>query len=128
MGDVDTVAITLTFPSGVLATIHLSRHATYHYDQRLEVHCDKGMLQCGNEAADIVQTFGSNSVQGALPHFSFPQRYRVAYAAELDHFVQVLSGECDRLLVTRDEVNLVSAIATACEESLRTQQPVQFSL
>ena len=37
MGDVDTIAIMLKFPSGVLATINLSRHSSYGYDQRLEV-------------------------------------------------------------------------------------------
>ena len=37
MGDVDTTLITLTFPSGVLASIDLSRNASYGYDQRCEV-------------------------------------------------------------------------------------------
>ena len=38
MGDVDTVAIVLKFPSsGVVASIDLSRHSQYGYDQRLEV-------------------------------------------------------------------------------------------
>ena len=35
--DVDTVVIVLTFPSGVLASVNLSRHSTYGYDQRMEV-------------------------------------------------------------------------------------------
>ena len=37
IGDVDTIAIILKFPSGVLATIELCRHSSYGYDQRLEV-------------------------------------------------------------------------------------------
>ena len=37
MGDVDTVAIVMKFKSGVMATIDLSRHSSYGYDQRLEV-------------------------------------------------------------------------------------------
>ena len=37
MNDVDTIAIVLKFPSGTLATIDLSRHSSYGYDQRLEV-------------------------------------------------------------------------------------------
>ena len=56
IGDVDTVAIVLTFPSGAIATVHLSRHSTYHYDQRLEVHGERGMLSCGNPPADSVST------------------------------------------------------------------------
>ena len=37
LGDVDTIAIILKFPSGVLGSIDLSRHSSYGYDQRLEV-------------------------------------------------------------------------------------------
>jgi len=37
IGDVDKVVIVLKFPSGVLASIDLSRHSQYGYDQRLEV-------------------------------------------------------------------------------------------
>ena len=52
-GDVDTAAIILTFPSGVIATIHLSRHSTF-YDQRLEVHGDKGVVSVSNPPASSV--------------------------------------------------------------------------
>ena len=37
INDYDTIAIVLTFPSGVIATIDLCRHSSYGYDQRLEV-------------------------------------------------------------------------------------------
>ena len=38
IGDVDTIVVTLKFPSGVLAVCDLSRHASYGYDMRLEVY------------------------------------------------------------------------------------------
>jgi predicted dehydrogenase len=37
IGDYDTVAVVLSFPSGTLGIIDLSRNSTYGYDQRLEV-------------------------------------------------------------------------------------------
>lgn len=37
LSDVDTIAIILKFPSGILGSIDLSRHSSYGYDQRLEV-------------------------------------------------------------------------------------------
>ena len=37
VGDVDTIAIILKFPSGVLAMLDLSRHSSYGYDIRIEV-------------------------------------------------------------------------------------------
>eukprot|EP00117_Sycon_ciliatum_P029825 scpid68075/ scgid23656/ Uncharacterized oxidoreductase YrbE len=128
MGDVDSVAIILTFPSGVLATIHLSRHSTYNYDQRLEVKCTQGLLQCGNVSPDIVQCFQSEAIKSTLPHESFPQRYAEAYAAELDHFIDVLSGSVPRISVTREDVRWVSEIATACGTSLRSECPVKLPL
>ena len=35
--DFDTIAIVLSFPSGVIGTIAVSRYSTYGYDQRAEV-------------------------------------------------------------------------------------------
>ena len=37
IGDVDTIVVTLRFPSGALAVSDLSRHSSYGYDMRLEV-------------------------------------------------------------------------------------------
>ena len=50
--DHDNVLISLTFPSGSLGSIDLSRFANYGYDQRLEVFGAKGMLQAKNEFPD----------------------------------------------------------------------------
>ena len=36
--DVDIVAIVMKFPSGIIATVDISRYSTYGYDQRMEVH------------------------------------------------------------------------------------------
>ena len=37
MNDVDTVVIVMKSPSNIIATLDLSRHASYGYDQRIEV-------------------------------------------------------------------------------------------
>ena len=47
--DHDNVQITMTFSSGTIASIDLSRFANYGYDQRVEVFGAKGMLQAKNE-------------------------------------------------------------------------------
>ena len=48
-GDVDTAVVTLKTASGRLCQINNSRRATYGYDQRIEVHGAKGMLQAANQ-------------------------------------------------------------------------------
>lgn len=45
MDDIDTAVVTLTFASGLLATVDTSRIAAYGYDQRIEAFGDKGMCQ-----------------------------------------------------------------------------------
>ena len=44
INDVDTIAIVMKFPSGVLSIIDLSRHSSYGYDQRLEVSLSIGLI------------------------------------------------------------------------------------
>jgi myo-inositol 2-dehydrogenase/D-chiro-inositol 1-dehydrogenase len=45
LGDVDTVAITLKFPSNVIATIDLSRLAAYGHHQTLEVRIEGNIIR-----------------------------------------------------------------------------------
>ena len=46
--DVDTMVITMKFPSGTISINDLSRHSTYGYDQRIEVHmhCITDIVLC----------------------------------------------------------------------------------
>ena len=44
IGDFDTIAINLKFPSGVLGYVDLSRHSSFGYDQRLEVSLNNNHL------------------------------------------------------------------------------------
>lgn len=50
--DVDTIVITMKFPSGVISLIDLSRHSTYGYDQRIEV-CFCSAYACNLIVTDI---------------------------------------------------------------------------
>jgi myo-inositol 2-dehydrogenase/D-chiro-inositol 1-dehydrogenase len=90
--DHDTVAINMTFPSGAMAMIDLSRFACYGYDQRLEVFGPGGMLKAGNQMSLGVEGYKSGSVQESPIWYSFPSRYDEAYKRELDHFLNVLQG------------------------------------
>ena len=51
-GDIDTAVVIMETKSGKVAQISNSRRATYGYDQRVEAHGDKGMLQCRECARD----------------------------------------------------------------------------
>ena len=51
--DVDTAIIMMKFENGALGVIDNSRAAHYGYDQRTEVHCDKGCVQVSNDLNDM---------------------------------------------------------------------------
>eukprot|EP00794_Sanderia_malayensis_P015319 gene15319-16896_t len=123
--DVDTVAITLKFPSGVLAVIDLSRFAAYGYDQRLEAFGDAGMLQSKNQTPTSVCLSDGRGVCDDVIMYSFPQRYATAYENELNHFLDVIEGsDC---IITKQDVLAASRVAQACQQSHEIGQSIKLS-
>jgi len=92
-GDIDTCFVVMRFPSGSMATISNSRRSGYGYDQRLELHGEKGVLTAKNLHEDAVELWTDAGCKYAKPEFFFLQRYEAAYQAEWDHFVSVLDGK-----------------------------------
>lgn len=91
-GDIDTAFVVMTFPSGAMATISNSRRSGYGYDQRIELHGEKGLLTANNIKENAVEQWGENGCVAAKPEFFFLQRYAAAYQAEWAHFVDVVAG------------------------------------
>ena len=124
-GDVDTIAIVMKFPSGVIAQIDMSRYSSYGYDQRIEVHGDKGMIIAANAKRSTVTRFSPLGECSDVLLHSFPQRYQYAYENELDHFVDVMLGEKE-LISTKKDAVAVMKIAKICEESYQTSKVIKF--
>ena len=55
-------------------------------DQRIEVLGSKGMLQAENPRQTTVILSNENGSTTDVTPYSFPERYVVTYATELDHF------------------------------------------
>lgn len=91
--DVDTCFIVMRFPSGAMVTISNSRRSGYGYDQRLELHGEKGVLTAKNLNEDAVELWTETGCDYAKPVFFFLERYKAAYIAEWAHFVDVLNGK-----------------------------------
>lgn len=93
-GDVDTAVVSMTTQSGKLASISNSRRASYGYDQRIEVHGTKGMIQAQNVLESTVVTSTETGVRSEKPMHFFLERYAAAYQTEWDGFVRlVLDGD-----------------------------------
>jgi myo-inositol 2-dehydrogenase/D-chiro-inositol 1-dehydrogenase len=92
-GDIDSAMITLKTASGKLAQIVNSRRASYGYDQRIEIHGSKGMLEARNVNESTVTSHTETGVNGPKPLHFFLERYEAAYRAELDTFIRSLNDE-----------------------------------
>ncbi len=90
-GDYDSVSVILRTASGRQAVISNSRRATYGYDQRIEVHGSKGMAAAENQRPVSIEIADGNGYTRPPLHDFFMTRYTEAYAAEIAHFVAVVT-------------------------------------
>ena len=88
IGDVDAAMVTLRAASGALIHISSSRRCAYGCDQRVEAFGARGMLPALNRHPTTVVASGAERTGAGDPVLDFfIERYREAYDAEVDHFV-----------------------------------------
>jgi myo-inositol 2-dehydrogenase/D-chiro-inositol 1-dehydrogenase len=128
LDDVDTAAVVLRTESGALAQISNSRRAAYGYDQRIEVHGEKGMLRAENRAPTTVSAWSADGVTLDRPPRSLLERYDEAYRAELAHFLTAVEEPDQPLLIGPHDGRQALILAEACAESLRRRRPIELRL
>jgi len=129
MGDADIVIVTMSFASGLLATVDTSRVAAYGYDQRVEVFGEKGMLSVQNELSNTVKCATEMGHMAPPALFSFPQRYKHTYTTELSEFCGMIqqspmATELDEVVMRHQPLEKV---ATAAELSWRLGRKILLS-
>lgn len=122
-GDVDTAIIILHFADGRLAVIKNSRRAAYGYDQRIELLGSKGLLQAGNVLENTITRITTDGATSARPEFFFLERYKRAYEAEWNAFVNAIQNKTALPVTLDDGVNAL-ALAEAATLSAKTGQTV----
>ncbi|ANQ23796.1 inositol 2-dehydrogenase [Vibrio natriegens] len=125
LGDIDTAIVTIKFQSGAIATIMNSRRSGYGYDQRLELHGDKGLLCAGNVYENQVSCWTASGKSSAPPEHFYLQRYKDAYAAELEHFIEVMQGKMKSSCSGQDGQKAL-LMAIKAQESLNNNKEVYF--
>ena len=83
--------MTLRTRNGALCQINTSRRAAYGYDQRFEVLGSHGLLRAGNLRPTQVVAWSEQSISSDKPEAFFLERYREAYALEIEHFLDALN-------------------------------------
>lgn len=117
-GDVDTAAVTLTTASGRICQISNSRRASYGYDQRIEVHGQRGMLRAENMLETTVESATAEGFKRAPTLHFFLERYEAAYAAEMRAFIAAIAAGDAPNPSIRDGLQaqiLADAAARSCE-------------
>jgi len=123
-GDIDTAVISLKFTNGALGIIENSRKAVYGYDQRVEVFGAKGTAMADNNTPTSMIVLNESGTIRDKPLYFFLERYKTAFVAEMQAFVDAIREDKPTLVSGKDGLVPV-LIAMAAKESLKTGKPVQ---
>lgn len=124
-GDFDTTMIVMRTASGAQCHINNCRSSAYGYDQRVEVFGDDGMLATGNRRPHELRKFSARATEAAAPYLHFfIERYRQAFAAELDAFVAAVEGKA-RPVVGFDDGHKALLLAEAAKRSAESGRVVR---
>jgi len=124
--DFDNVDCMLKFDNGILATIDVSRKAIYGYDQRITCLGDKGMVTAENRQPTTVEHATEHSISQDPYCYSFPTRYKEAYSAEIEHYLDLITGVAQKAVIQHADVHNNAIIAHALEESARKGHPIRL--
>lgn len=125
-GDVDTAIVTLQFKNGALGVIDDSRRTTYGYDQRMEVHGEKGCIQVSNIISSTVTLNNEKGVLYDKPVNFFLERYNNAFIEEEKTFFEVVNKDKPAPVTVVDGLQSI-LIAMAAKKSFIENRPVKIS-
>jgi myo-inositol 2-dehydrogenase/D-chiro-inositol 1-dehydrogenase len=126
LGDIDTALLTLKLYSGAIGIINVCRETNYGYDQQVEVLGSKGSILAQNRRPTSVVLSRKDGVFMDQPLYSFIERYKQAYIAELYGFINCLEDGGKPTVDGYDALNAV-LIAVAAQQSLKLNQPVSLN-
>jgi myo-inositol 2-dehydrogenase/D-chiro-inositol 1-dehydrogenase len=123
MHDVDTALAMIKFENGIIASIDNCRHASYGYDQRVEVYNHQEIWSVNNCHQNAIGHWDKDGYhQGQLQNF-FMQRYQGAYFNQIKHFVDCLKNNTSPL-VNGEDGRLAVQLAQAALQSYQQQIPI----
>ena len=125
--DIDTAMIIMKSESGVLCHINNSRHASYGYDQRVELFGNKGMLISDNQTSTSVTKYNNETTDSKDPILNFfIERYDVAYKNQLENFINCIINK-KPTTVNFEDGRKALIIANAAYDSLENKKIVKIN-
>jgi scyllo-inositol 2-dehydrogenase (NAD+) len=120
IGDIDNAIINLTFQSGGLGAVHLSRNAVFGYDIRTEIWGTKGSLQIGYfQQTPLLVMTKEGITHDVVPYFM--ERFEGAYLAQIQSFIDAVVNDREPAVSGVDalETMKVSLAATLSQREQR---------
>ena len=124
--DIDTAIVSIELENGALAVITNSRRASYGYDQRAEVHGEKGALSCSNDTSNTLVISSKDGIIHEKPLYFFLERYLNAYRTEIEIFVDSVINNKETP-VTIEEAYQSLLLAKAAQKSLKENRKVYIN-
>jgi len=121
VGDIDNAIASLTFASGKLGVVDLTRSGIYGYDISTEILGLEGTIKIGYLRETPVTVLTKNSVaHDTVPYFM--ERFRDAYTAQLQNFAQNVLHDRTPPITIDDglEALRIGVAATRAQETGRT--------
>jgi inositol 2-dehydrogenase len=118
VGDIDNAIVSLTFASGMLGVVDLSRSGLYGYDIAADILGSQGTLRVGYLRETPVMLLTKNSVaHDTVPYFM--ERFRDAYTNQLQNFAQNVLDDRAPPVTIEDglEALRIGVAATRAQES-----------
>lgn len=125
-GDVDTAIVSVKFKSGAIGVCEESRRSGCGYDQRTEVHCEKGWVSIGNVPETTVEVHAENEVKSDRPVYFFLERYENAFKNAQTAFFDVVNENKPIPVTIYDGLNAV-LVAKAAQKSLEDGRAVKIN-
>ena len=120
----DNVTANLVFSKGALGNCHASMHASYGYDIRTEIYCEKGSILLGSPVKlGITVAKAENGVckpitfqpEGKMPHFMI--RFEESYVREMEDFVDMVIENREPSVTEIDALEAFKVSAAAIESA-----------
>jgi scyllo-inositol 2-dehydrogenase (NAD+) len=122
VGDIDNAVTSLTFASGKLGVVDLSRSGIYGYDISTEILGLEGTLKIGYLRETPVTVLTKNSVaHDTVPYFM--ERFKDAYTTQLQNFAQNVLQERPAPITIDDGLEALR-IGVAATRAHEAQMPV----
>ena len=124
-GDIDSAYVMLTFNNDVTVVIENCRHASYGYDQRLEVFGSEGMMKAENPLKTTNLVMDKEGVHLSRNLDFFIDRYAESYRLEMKAFVEALEQKTPMPITGEDGLSAM-LIALAANISVKENRVVKI--